>query len=281
MIRELINNWELVFTLVKRDLKVRYKASTLGFLWSFGKPLFLMIIMWAVFSQITRAMQTEIPYALHLLTGLLPWLFFQGGLLDAQGSILHNANVVKKVKLPSAAFPAATVLSHLIHLLLAMIILFVFIAFYAAMKSSDLWPSWEIIFLPFVILLQFLMIFGISLILSSLNVFYRDISSISEIALTAWFYLTPVIYSVDLARDHLKSMVDSDILYYLYLANPMTPITIAYRRVLYGRHMDTAPEVSDSTLFLGLGVSIAFTIIVIWIGIVLFNRLSRKFADEL
>jgi len=280
MISELIRSRELVFTLVKRDLKVRYKASTLGFLWSFGRPLFLMIIMVAVFSHIVK-ISTDIPYPLHLLTGLLPWMFLTGGLLDAQGSIIHNSNVVKKVYLPTATFPAATVISHLIHLLLAFTILFAFILGYTLFYDAAVFPSWEIVFLPLIVAIQFVMILGLALVLSSLNVFYRDVGSISDIVLTAWFYLTPVIYPVQKAREELRGMFGTDLVYYLYLCNPMTPITVAYRRVLYSRHLSVAPEVSDATLLLGLGISATFAVGVFFFGAWLFRRLSPQFADEL
>ncbi|CAN5489610.1 ABC transporter permease [soil metagenome] len=280
MISQLITHRELIYTLVKRDLKVRYKASTLGFLWSFGRPLLLMLVMWAVFSVIMRT-QTEIPYSLHLLTGILPWMFFQGAIMEAQSSILANASVVKKVSLPTEAFPISTVISNLVHLVLAFLILFGFILFYTIFKDPLLFPGWEIIFLPLLILLQAAILIGISLILSSLYVFYRDVGSISEIVLTAWFYLTPVIYPMQKAREQLKGLTESDALYYLYLCNPMTPVILGYRRVFFGRHLRISPEVADSTLLIGLGMSCIFALAVLWIGTALFNRLSRRFADEL
>lgn len=280
MFRELYQHRELIFTLVKRDLKVRYKASTLGFLWSFGRPLFLMLIMWAVFTVIVR-IPTDIPYGLHLLTGILPWMFFQGATFEAQASILANANVVRKVKVPAAVFPVASVLSNLVHLFLAMVILAVFIVGYAIFSDVALFPSWEVIFLPFLLLLQSAMLVGISLILSSLYVYYRDVGSISEIFLNAWFYLTPVIYPMQMARETLTAIGASDVLYYIYLCNPMASIIVAYRRVLYGNYLSRAPEVADSTLVASLGVSLLFTILVIWVGTILFSRLSPRFADEL
>lgn len=280
MVQELLRNRELILTLVKRDLKVRYKASALGFLWSFGRPLFLMLIMWGVFSQIVK-IQTEIPYALHLLTAILPWMFLQASLMESTFSIQANSNVVQKVALPTAAFPISTVLSQLVHLLLALPILFLFILGYTFFSSPSFFPGWEIIFLPFIILIQFFIICGLSLILSSLYVYYRDVGSIAEIVISAWFYLTPIIYPVQEARKHLKGMMGSNLIYYLYLLNPMTPITVAYRRVLYGRHLNSSPEISDQSLLIGLGGSIVFALVICWIGVKMFSKLSRRFADEL
>lgn len=280
MFRDLYHHRELIFTLVKRDLKIRYKASTLGFLWSFGRPLFLMLIMWGVFTHIVR-IETDIPYELHLLTGILPWMFFQGAIFEAQASILSNSNVVKKVAVPSAVFPVSSILSNLVHLFLAMIILAVFIIGYGTFLDAGLFPGWEIIFLPAIVLLQCTMLVGIGLIVSSLNVYYRDVGSISEILLSAWFYLTPVIYPMQMVRTTLSDLGGSDIFYYLYLCNPMTPIIVAYRRVLYGRYLSNAPEVSDATLLASLSLSVLFTIGVVYLGTRMFQRLSRGFADEL
>lgn len=280
VIRTLAARRALVFTLVKRDLKVRYKASALGFLWSFGKPLFLMLTLWAVFSRIVRV-HTEIPYTLHLLTGLLPWMFLQGAIGEAQYSILSNANVVKKVFLPTVAFPTASILSNLVHFLLALSVLFAFILVYCLAGDWRLFPRWELLLLPFLIALQALFLWGISLIVSSLNVFYRDVSSITEIVITAWFYLTPIIYPVQDARSQLKGMFGTDAVYYLYLCNPMTPIIVAYRRVLYGGHLSYAPEIADGTLLAGIGISLVTTLAACAFGMSIFNKLSRKFADEL
>lgn len=277
---DLFRRRELLLTLVKRDLKVRYKASSLGFLWSFGRPLFLMLIMWAVFSQIVK-IETDIPYPLHLLTGILPWFFLAGGLGEAQNAILANGNVVKKVAIPTAVFPAATVLSHLVHLLLALLVLFVFVFGYSVFSDAGVLPDWEIVLLPLIMVQQAAMLLGLALLLSSLNVYYRDVSSISEILLSAWFYLTPVIYPVQLARGELQGMFGNDLLYYLYLCNPMTPIVVAYRRVVYGRYLRHAPEVSDTTLLLSLGVSLVFTVVICVVGALVFRRLSSRFADEL
>jgi ABC-type polysaccharide/polyol phosphate export permease len=270
----------LVLTLVKRDLKVRYKATTLGFLWSFGRPLFLMLIMWAVFSVIVR-IKTDIPYELHLLTGILPWMFFQGAIFEAQGSILANSNVVKKVRVPGAVFPVAAVLSNLVHLFLALIILSLFIVGYTLLRDPALFPGWEVVLLPLIILLQTGLLVGIGLVLSALYVFYRDVGSLSEIFLSAWFYLTPVIYPTQMARNTLTNLTHSDWVYYLYLCNPMTPIIIAYRRVLYGRYLRHAPEVADGTLLLSLGVSATFTAGLLVFGAWLFHRMAPRFADEL
>lgn len=286
---------ELVFTLVKRDLKVRYKSSSLGFLWSLGKPFFLMLVITAVFGVIVRVPSSHplLPYSLHLLTALLPWLFFSGVLGDSLHSILGNGNVIKKVWLPTEVFPASVVIGQLIHFVLAWLMLVPFVLAFmffgsvpeghdnaGAALGMALMPGWEIVFLPVLIAMTALLAFGFALILSSLNVFYRDVSSITEIALTAWLYMTPIIYPANFARDALQAR-GAEVLYWLWLCNPMTPITLAFRRITYGRSFSGAPEVADATLLKGLGISAVTTIVVLWFGMWLFERSSKRFADEI
>ncbi|MCB2154969.1 ABC transporter permease [bacterium] len=287
---------ELIFTLVKRDLKIRYKSSALGFLWSFGRPLLLMLVIWGVFSLVVRLIPSShpmLPYSLHILTALLPWMFLSTAIAEALFTILGNANVVKKVWLPTEVFPAAVVVGQLVHFALTLLVLAGFVIVYAIFGKIPegqpgagghlgvlMLPGWEIIFLPFLVVLQALFALGLALIVSSLNVFYRDVSSIVEIVLSAWFYLTPIIYPGNLARPALKGM-GLEPLYWIWLSNPMTPITLAYRRIFFGRLFRHAPEVSDSTLFIGLGVTTLATMLILWAGIALFRKQSLRFADEL
>jgi len=281
---------EVVFTLVKRDLKVRYKSTALGFLWSFGRPLFLMIVIAAVFSVLggIRASHPLLPYPLHVLTGLLPWFFFASSLHDAMFSIFANSNVVKKVWLPTEVFPAAAVVGQFVHFVLTLPVMALFIFGFALFSDGPdgaapgmlLAPDASILLLPLVVLLQALFTFAIALILSSLNVFFRDVASIADIMLSAWFYLTPIIYPANQIRELLQHH-GGDGLYWLYLLNPMTPVVLAYRRLLYGRVFSGAPEVSDTTILMGLGTTFLTTCVLLLIGMKLFERLSRKFADEL
>lgn len=285
---------ELILTLVKRDLKIRYKASSLGFFWSFGKPLLLMLVIWLVFSMFAKIPSSHpwLPYALHLLTALLPWIYLQGALSESLYSVIGNGNVVKKVWLPTEVFPASVVLGHLVHFCLAMMVLTLFIAGFAILGHVPdgeaagarlgllLLPSWEILLIPLLVVLQTLLIFGIALIFAALNVFYRDMASIAEIVLTAWFYLTPVIYPANYARATLRDQ-GHDLIYWVWLCNPMTPITLAYRRLVYGRLFGPVGEVSDTTLLAGLAVATLATFVVLFAGIRLYESTSRRFADEL
>lgn len=279
MMKELWKSRELIAALVKRDLKVRYKSSALGFLWSVAKPLLLMAVLFAVFSIIFRLQirNPKLPYALHLLPGILAWTYLTGALFESLHSILANANLVKKVKLPAEVFPVSSILSNLIHFLLALLILFVF------MLAFKMAFSWTILLLPLIILLQTLFLLGPALLISSLNVFYRDVASILEVIIMAWFYVTPIFYPYYYAEKELGSIMGGLFLKF-YLLNPMAVIALAYRRALYSSALappENIPEISDATLLKYLFFSLIISIIMIIIGRLAFKKLSGKFADEL
>jgi len=278
MIRELIKSQELIWNLVKRDLKVRYKSSVLGFFWSFGKPLFHMLILWFVFTTVLRLPQfrernPRMPFALHLLTGVLAWSFFAGGLTDAMYSIYANANLVKKVKLNPAVFPVASILSNLVNFLFALVVLFGFMFVYRVPLTPYFF------FIVPVILIQVFFMLTLALVLSALFVFYRDVGSILEVVLTAWFYATPIIYPFWLAEAEIPRRFASWV-YNLYLLNPMTPLVVAYRRMLF-RPLLVPPEMPDMRLIYYLLCTLIlsgiFYVIFKWV----FERFAVRFADEL
>ena len=280
MVKELWHSRELVWNLIKRDLKTRYKASVLGFFWSFAKPLLLMLILWFVFTTVIRLPQFKVrnpdfPFALHLLTGILAWTFFTGGLTDAMHSVYINANLVKKVKLNAMVFPVSSVLANLVNYLLALLVLFGFMAAYRA-------PFTPYIFLlPLIILLQTFLMLSFSLILSSLFVFYRDVGSILEILLTGWFYATPIIYPFWLARNEIpEKFPQMKWILYVYLVNPLIPIIAGYRRVLFKPLLEP-PEMQDGYLLIYLGYTLILSLICYFLFKRIFVRCAARFADEL
>lgn len=255
----------------------------------------MMLVIAAVFSGLVKITSGHplLPYQLHLLTGLLAWFYFAGSCSESLYTVIGNENLIKKIWLPSEIFPASAVVSQLIHFFLAMMVLCVFIfgfsLFFQVPPGYEnegqqlgwlILPGWEILLLPFLVLLQTLLVFGIALCLSSVNVFFRDLGSIMEILLGAWFYLTPIIYPANFAREQLQDK-GLDSLYWIYLLNPMTPIIIAYRRILFGRLFSNAPEVSDKTLIVSLLCCMGTTAGLLLLGTFLYKRLSNRFADEL
>ncbi|MCH8332533.1 ABC transporter permease [Candidatus Sumerlaeota bacterium] len=270
----------LLLNLVRRDLTVRYRSTVLGFFWSFAKPLAYMGIYYLIFTKIiaVELRQQEIPYALHVLAGILLWTFFTGAISEAMYSILNSANMVKKVKLPLEVFPTAAVCSHAVHFALAMIVVV------PVMLLFGLVPGPLFLLLPALAALQFILILGVAFLLSALNVFYRDVASIWEVVSVAWFYATPIIYPAYYATEYFEQH-NWGWMTWLYLANPMAPITIGYRRLmLYGSIPSGAEkqlELQSAQLLGSLAMAVALSVILLWISWRIFSILSRHFADQL
>ena len=220
---------ELVRNLVISDLKGRYKNSALGFVWSLLNPLGMMIVFSIVFGVLLKGGNNTIDkYPLFLLCGLLPWNFFADSVLSGINSVVVNANLVKKVYFPREVLPIAGVLSHLINFLLAFVVLFVALLLFRGQFSSWLWV------LPFVILIQTLFSMGIALVLSALNVYYRDTLMIMNVLMLAWFFLTPVVYSASIIPDTVNIWGFSiNAQRWQYVLNPMASLINVYRDLLY------------------------------------------------
>ena len=282
-VRSLWTARNLLINLVRRDLTVRYKGTVLGFFWSLARPLAYMGIYTVVFVLILglKLDQTEIPYSLHVLTGLLPWMFFTGATGAAMNSILANANVVKKVKLPLEVFPVAAVLSEGVHFGLSMVVVVV------VMILVGLIPGPLFLVVPMLALLQLVLVLGVSLLLAALNVYYRDVSRIWEVVSVGWFYFTPILYPAGMATGKLAER-GGDWAVWLYLANPLAPITIAYRRLMLYGAIDVPPgstgylklEITDSQLLVFIGVATLSSFIFLWFSHWVFAKLSRQFADK-
>ena len=262
---------------MKRDLKIRYKDSVLGFFWSLCRPLFLLVIVSAVFSLIFPRFDIpcDVPYPLFLITGLLPWIFFSGTLAESSGLLLANAPLIKKVSLNSAVFSAAAVASNLIHLVLAFVVYVGFLVYYHVV------PGTAIVLVIPALLIQSLFLLSLVLLASSLNVFYRDVSSIVELVLTGWFYVTPILYPINMVADRLleKFPTYGNFFMGLYLLNPVAPVSALYRRAfLFGCG---EKEISDLSLATWSGASLLVSMITFWIAWRVFQRLRPKFADQL
>ena len=232
-LRELLRCRELIFNLVERDLKARYKNSIMGFLWSLLNPLGMMLVFTIVFTVLIP--NNNVPkYPIFLLAGLLPWNFFSAGVMVGTNSIVMSSSLVKKVYFPREVLPIASVLANLVNFLLSLVVLFaVLIAFHGSF-SPWLWM------LPAVILIQTCFILGIVFILSTLNVFYRDTIMVMDVAILAWFFLTPIFYPIEMVPQsyHLLHMT-VNVRRWLYILNPMASLIAAYRQLLYyGNYTD-------------------------------------------
>nr|MBC7244962.1 ABC transporter permease [Chloroflexota bacterium] len=261
----LVRYRELVKNLVVRDLKARYKNSVLGFLWSLLNPLFTMLVFTVVFTFMMPNNQIS-KFPVFLLCALLPWNFFQAALTGCTNSIVDNAALVKKVYFPRETLPLSTVLSNFINFLLALTVLFAMLwAFRIPLTKQVLW-------LPVIMVIQLAFTLGLGLILATINVFYRDTGLILGVILQAWFFLTPVIYPIDiLPTQRFILGLNLNVHRLTYILNPMASIISSYRVVLY----HGAPPALDFMLR-----TLVTALAVLAFGYAIFSHYSGTFGEE-
>jgi len=265
-VAELWQYRELLRNLVVSDLKSRYKNSVFGFFWSLLNPLGMMLVFTLIFGVLTPNVQIE-KYPLFLLCGLLPWNYFSTSVTGSLYSVVGNGNLVKKVYFPRAVLPIATVLSQLVNFLLAFIVLFAALLIFQANFSPWLWT------LPIVLLIQTVFTVGIALVLSTLNVFYRDTAMIMDVVMLAWFFLTPVFYSATILPNSVTLLgVTFDPQRLLYIVNPMASLINIYRDLLYWGYR------TDLDFFVRTAVT---AILVFAFGFWFFHRYADRFGEEL
>jgi ABC-2 type transport system permease protein len=269
--------WELLRNLVRKDLKVKYQGSVLGFLWSLANPLLLLAVYSFVFQLVLRS---GIPaFGFFLLSGLLVWNAFSGAVGTACGAVVGNAGLVKKVRFPLVVLPLTPVGFTAVHLGLQLLVL---VAVMLATGYTHFLGPQLLLVLP-ALAVALLLTVALCFLVAALNVRYRDTQHIVEVVLMAGFWVNPIVYPVALVRDHLSASW----LYDLYFANPMAGVVTALQRALYGQ--DPAlpggqhPLADPGYLFylerLGLGALVSAALLVV--GVRAYRRLSADFAEEL
>ncbi len=246
----------MISSLVKRDLRGRYKGSVLGFLWTFLNPLLQLIVYTFVFSVIMRAGIED--YYLFLFVALVPWTFFSTAVGGGAGCITSQQNLVNKIYFPREVLPISYVLSQLINMLLSFIV--VAAVLIISGKGINLAVWW---YLPIIILQETLLAFGLTLLVSGITVYFRDMQFLLNIVLMAWQFLSPVMYSVDMVPEQFRG---------IFNLNPMTPIIVAYRDVLYYKQ---APALRTFVLGTIMGI------VMLFIGWLSFGKLKKHFAEVL
>ena len=270
-LRELFSYRELIENLVVRDLKVRYRSSVLGFFWSWLNPLLMMTVFTVVFTVMVPNL--AIPkFPVFVLCAVLPWNFFSAAVTSAMNSIVHNAHLTKKVYFPREILPISTVLSNLVNFLLSLPVLFLFVVLFGVPLTSCL------LFLPLIVLVQVAFATGVALVLSTLNVFYRDTVVIMEVVMQAWFFLTPIFYPAELLPEW-KTLwgVALPVRRLTYILNPMASIIASYRTVLYG-FTDGSPPAPPALDFFSR--TIVTSVICLIVGYAIFTRHAHRFGEE-
>ena len=273
---------ELLTELVRKDLKVKYKNSALGFIWSLANPLLYLAVFSLVFIKILK---NGIPaFPVLFMSGFLVWNFFNLATLSGTGSVVGNANLVRKVRFPRVVLPLASVGFAGVHLVLQLLVFFLFlVALYRDAFGPQLW-----LLVP-ALAVAVVFTVAMSLLASSLNVRYRDVQHLLEIALLAWFWLTPIVYPVTVVRNELAGawllwMVK------FYMANPMTAVVVAAQRAIYVHPVVTGnnhelvqvlPDGGYGFYVQWLAVAGAVSLVLLAIGRWTFRRLQDDFAEEL
>lgn len=248
---------DLLWHMTVRHLRGQYKQSVLGYAWAFVNPLSQMLILTFVFSTILRGGSEGVPFPIFLFVGLLPWMFFSGAVSSATDSVVGAASLVTKVYFPREILPTAAVLTKLVDLAFGLLILAGLMVYYGDP------PAWTSVWVPGLFLIHLIFTLGLAYPLAALNLFFHDVRFLVGVALTLWFYLTPILYPVDIVPSRYR---------FLYDLNPNSLFVNAYRRViLHGEN----PGLEK--VLLGLAISLATFLI----GYYLFKKMEPAFADHI
>ena len=270
--------WELLANLVRKDLKVKYKNSALGFLWSLANPLLYLVVFDLVFSVFLK---NGVPYyAVMFMSGLLVWNFFNLSTLSATGVVVGSANLVRKVRFPRVVLPLASVGFAAVHFVLQMLVFFAFLlVFYRAFIGPQL-----VLLVP---ALAVVLVFTVAmaLLVSALNVRYRDVEHLLEILLLAWFWLTPIVYPIRVVQEQLVPKH----LFVIFMANPMTAVVTSIQRAIYRYPVVIENGAPVKVLATGgygfylkwLGVAGATSVVLLVVGLLVFRHMEADFAEEL
>lgn len=255
-IKEIILYREMIYSLVRRDLKGRYKGSVLGFFWTFLNPLLQLMVYTLVFSVIMRNDIEK--YYMFLFVALVPWMFFSAALNTGSNCILGQADMVNKIYFPREILPIANVTSGFVNMILSFFVVIIVI-----LISGFGFNLYALLYLPIVMLIEFVLTLGLVFLVSSVTVYLRDLSYILGIVTMAWQFLTPIMYSSEMVPNELLP---------IFKLNPMTSITEAYRTILYYKIVPEAGALCQAFLY-----GVFFLIL----GYFIFNKLEKGFAEEL
>ena len=246
---------ELLKSSVKKDIGGKYKHSFLGVLWSFINPLLQIMVYAIVFPLIMRNNQEH--YTLFLCSALIPWTFFSSTVIRSSFTMIENGNILKKVYFPREILPISIVTSEAINFIISTIIIIGFAVFEGVGFSKYL------IFYPLVLIVQYILLIGIALIVSSITVFVRDLQHIIGVIIQLLFYATPIVYATNSIPDSFS---------WILKFNPMTYIIDGYRSMFYSH---TMPNIKALLIVLTIGVGVCV------LGYLIFNKLQKRFAEEL
>lgn len=246
------HNWFVLTSLVSKDFKLKYRRSLLGVLWSVLNPLLMMVVLAAVFSYMFRFSIDH--YPLYLILGTVWFDFMSRATSSAMSSIIESQSLIKKIRIEKMLFPIEKVFFELVNTAISLV------AVIAVMVYHHVFPTpWALLCLPFILLCTFIFSVGIGLILSALSVFFRDVMHLWGVVITAWTYLTPIFYPVDMLDSWMKNIMQF---------NPMYHFINYLRSIMM---WNTNPGILESAVCLGMAL------VVFALGMFIFRRTEKKF----
>ena len=252
---------ELLYFLVWRDVKVRYKQTALGVAWIVLQPLVSTLVFTFIFGGLLNVPSNGLPYPIFAYAGLLPWQYFASSLTRTSTNLVDSANLITKVYFPRLVIPLSGVVSGLVDFAVGFVMLAVLMVIYRVP------PTWALLLLPAFLLLAMATALGFGLWLSALNVRYRDIRQLVPFVVQIWMYLTPVIYPVTIIPQQLRPLL---------ALNPMTGVVSGFRWALLGDSSALAGLQAPGILF---ALSVVIALVVLVSGLFFFRSTERTFAD--
>jgi ABC-2 type transport system permease protein len=258
---------ELLLELVRRDVKQRYRGSVLGVAWTLLNPLIFMLVYSLVFGKFLRVKYPGGSATVFILSGLLAWTFFSQALVMATNSIVANAPLVRKVAFPWMLLTVSSVIAALVNYAISLLLLIPF------MLLSHKGVGLPILAAPFLVLVTFALALGFGLMLAAGNVYLRDLTYLVNLGTLVWFYITPIIYPFTLVQSKFSGHgLEGEVAHIVLYINPMTWVVLGFQDVLV---FNRWPQ-----HWHGLGYSFVFSLVSIWLGLWIFRRLRRRFAEE-
>jgi lipopolysaccharide transport system permease protein len=255
--------WEfrdLLILFIRRDIVTKYKQTILGPLWFILQPILTTLMYLLVFGRIANIPTDNVPPILFYLSGIVAWTYFSVCLNSTASTFITNAGIFGKVHFPRLVVPLSIVISNIVQFLIQLVLLLTVIVFYY-IKGVSFTFTYTLFLLPFLILLMAFLGLGFGIIISSLTTKYRDLSNLMGFGIQLWMYATPIIYPLSVIPDKYKIFI---------LANPLTAIIITFKSSLLG---------TQSVSYGYLLYSSIFTLIILFLGIIIFNRVERSFMD--
>ncbi len=258
--QKIYNYRELLKTNVKKEIRGRYKNSILGVMWSFLNPLLQLLVYSVIFGALLTGGSDSYyqqTYYIYVCVALIPWTYFTTAVTQSAFTVIGNGDIIKKVYFPREILPISVVTSGAVNFMISTIIILAFVIF------SPVGLSWYLLLYPFILLIQYILLLGISFIVSSITVYFRDLEHIIGIILMAAFYGTPIVYKLEQLPHSLQILMQ---------LNPMTHIINGYRDIFYYHQMPNM-----KALLILLGISLALTVV----GYFIFKKLQKGFAEQL